>query len=776
MSGLARVVRSGVRRRWVPNIVVGLAVLMAVTASVLGGSLLVASNAPFDRAFARQHGAELVAQFDPQKVHPEQIAAAAHVRGVAAAAGPFPTVSVTPQGQDATVGPLPPMTLAGRAEPDGPVDAVSLTGGRWARGPGELVWSASGPDVPVGAVLKFPDLPGSPTMTVVGIARSVSRTADGWVAPTALTEPTGYQMLYRFAGAATDVQISSDRAAVEASVPAGALTGAQSWLAVKRVADQNTGVFVPFLAAFGILGLALSVLIVGNVVAGSVTASTRRIGIIKALGCTPAQVVHAYAGQALVPAGIGTVLGVLAGNALSVPVLAETGAVYGTPASGIVPWVDVAAVAGMLGVVAVTGGLCAWRAGRLRTVDALSVGRTPHDRRGRLAARVTATLPGPRSFGLGLAHPFARPTRALGLLAAVAFGTVTATFALGLGATLNDIEAAKNHDNADVLVNTLASPYGPQHIDRTGGRAPASTATPRQVTAAIRAQPGTRSSYATAQTEVTLAGVAGPVNLYAFTGDATGAGYQMVSGRWFHGPGEAVVVSTFLSAASARIGDTVLLEHDRPVRVRIVGEVLDPHTEPEVLVDAATVPDLTPDSYFITLQPGTDREGYAAGLGDALQKYGAVVGPNNASSHSGTILALNALTGLLSLTLVFVAGLAVLNTVVLDTRDRVHDIGIYKALGMTPRQVVGMTVGSVLPSGLAGGLLGVPAGYVLHAAIIRVMGHAAGLDLPAQARQVYRPAELGALVVGGLVIAVSGALLPAGWAARARTMTALRTE
>jgi putative ABC transport system permease protein len=204
--------------------------------------------------------------------------------------------------------------------------------------------------------------------------------------------------------------------------------------------------------------------------------------------------------------------------------------------------------------------------------------------------------------------------------------------------------------------------------------------------------------------------------------------------------------------------------------------VLDPHVEPELLVDAATVPDLTPDSYFIALRSGADRENYAAALGGALQKYGVVVGPNDTAGHSGTIFALHALTGLLSLMLVVVAGLAVLNTVVLDTRDRVHDIGVYKALGMTPRQVVGMTVGSVVMTGLVGGLVGVPAGYALHAGIMRMMGNAAGLHLPVQAVHVYRPAELGALVIGGLLIAVSGALVPAGWAARTQTVTALRTE
>ena len=38
----------------------------------------------------------------------------------------------------------------------------------------------------------------------------------------------------------------------------------------------------------------MSVLIVGNVVAGSVGAALRRIGILKALGFTPGQVVRAY--------------------------------------------------------------------------------------------------------------------------------------------------------------------------------------------------------------------------------------------------------------------------------------------------------------------------------------------------------------------------------------------------------------------------------------------------------------------------------------------------
>jgi putative ABC transport system permease protein len=41
---------------------------------------------------------------------------------------------------------------------------------------------------------------------------------------------------------------------------------------------------------------------------------------------------------------------------------------------------------------------------------------------------------------------------------------------------------------------------------------------------------------------------------------------------------------------------------------------------------------------------------------------------------------------------------------------------------------------------------------------------------------VYRPWELVLLALAGLVIAVAGALGPAGWAARTRTAFALRAE
>jgi len=118
----------------------------------------------------------------------------------------------------------------------------------------------------------------------------------------------------------------------------------------------------------------------------------------------------------------------------------------------------------------------------------------------------------------------------------------------------------------------------------------------------------------------------------------------------------------------------------------------------------------------------------------------------------------------------------VLNTVVLQTREQVHDLGVFKAIGMTPRQTIAMVVCSVAGIGLVAGLIGIPAGIAVHHYVLPVMGHAAQTDLPPSVLNVFQPWGLVLLALSGLGIAVAGALLPASWAARTRTASALRAE
>jgi putative ABC transport system permease protein len=140
------------------------------------------------------------------------------------------------------------------------------------------------------------------------------------------------------------------------------------------------------------------------------------------------------------------------------------------------------------------------------------------------------------------------------------------------------------------------------------------------------------------------------------------------------------------------------------------------------------------------------------------------------------LIIVNVLTGLLSLMLIVVAALGVMNTVVLETRERVHDLGVHKALGMTPRQTTAMVIASVVVTGVIGGIAGTAIGVLLQRTVITQMASSVGFRLPAAVLDAYSSYDLLLFGLAGLVIAVVGALLPAGWAAKTRVAVALRTE
>jgi putative ABC transport system permease protein len=776
MNALGRVVRAGVGRRRVQTVVMVLTTLISVAASVLAVGLLVASEAPFDHAFARQRGAHLTAQFSGATA--TQLAATKQTSGVTATAGPFQTVTAAPETNS---GPVPgarlsELIIAGRAHNDGPVDDVTIVAGHWPTGAGQIVLSTQDEPVQLGSTLTFPDLPGKPTLTVVGRAQSVTDTADAWVTPDqagTMSTARTYEMLYRFDHAATKGQLGDDRNAIAAAVPHGAMTGTESWLTAKQHSDENAKAYVPFVAAFGALGLALSVLIIVIVVSGAVSSATRRIGILKSLGFTPAQVARAYMAQALIPAVLGAGLGVLIGNLLAVPALHDIEVGYGSASASIPPWVDIAVPAGVLGLVAVAALAPALRAGRLRTADAIAIGRSPNATRGRLVRRATGRLPLSRPVSLGLANPFARPARSATMTAAVAMAAVTVTLGVGLTLSLNAVEKGRELDSSGSVVV------------QTGGMKPGPEATkpadPARISAAINAHPGTRAFYGTARTQLDVSGIAGPTPVVAYTGDSSWATHQMVSGHWLTGPGQAVVTSRTLDAADVKVGDTVTLTyHGKRTTVRIVGEAFFLSDEAmDLLTDNSSLAPLglhlKPDQFNVDLKPGTGLAGYVNSLNTTLRPIGADAEVNSADS-STVIATMDALIGMLTLMLVAAAALGVLNTVVLETRERVHDLGVFKALGMAPRQTVAMVLTSVAGLGLIAGAIGVPIGVAVHDLVIRLMGDSIDVHVAPAEVGVYAPLALVALGIGGLVIAMAGALVPAGWAARTRTATALRAE
>jgi len=789
---VARAVGGGLTRRKVQTLVIGLVLLVSTGACVLALGLIAASSAPFDKAFAAQRGADVVATVDQALASQKQLAAAARRPEVTAVAGPYPeaTVSLEVHGPGQATASLPPMTLTGRGGPGGPLDDLTIQQGRWARRPGEIVLSAdSGIGLPLGTQLTVTGVPGAPPLTVVGYASSINQSADGWVVPgqVAALRPAGTpataQLLYRFANAGSAAAVRGDVARLRAALPAGAITGSQSYLTIKEQETSGIAPIVPFVVAFGIIGLVMSALIVINVVSGAVVAGYRRIGTLKSIGFTPAQVAAAYAGLITVPAAVGCVGGVAVGNALSVPLLGRTATVYGVGALRVPVWVDILVPCAMCALAGVAALLPALRAGRLSAVQAIATGRAPAVGRGYAAHRVLGRLRLPRAVTIGLAAPFGRPARAAVTLAAVGLGAIAVTFAVGLSSSLNRVADGLSHAKTEPVQIALIGSGGPvKHIGPAGpgggGPRPSPSAQQRAIEAAIRSEPDTLHYAAQADQQVTVAGLSGQVPVTAFRGDASWTGYDLISGHWYSGPRQVDVPTNFLTVTGKAVGDTVTFSAGGPaVTARIVGEVFDTDNRGLlVLTDwrtlAAADPGVTPDTYDVALRPGTAPAAYIHALGAALGPY-ADVSVNTRDPFFRTLVAL---IGTLTLLLAVVAGLGVLNTVLLHTRERAHDLGIFKAIGMTPRQTIAMVVCWVAGTGLVAGLLAVPAGMALHRYVLPVMAHAAGTGIPASYLAVYPAWEIAALTVAGLVIAAAGAMLPAAWAAQARTVTALRAE
>ena len=788
-GAVARAVRGGVSRRRLQTFVIGLVVLVSTAALVLALALIAVSNAPFDHAFAAQHGADVAVTIDASKLTNARLADATRLPEVTAAAGPFPEVTLTPKVAGAA---MAPTTLVGRAAAGGPVDDVTLLRGHWATRTGQVVLDSSQvggsqPELPLGTRLTFAGLPGAPALTVVGIADSVTDSAASWVTPAEIARlrtpavvPTA-QVLYRFRSAGSASAVRLDLATVARSLPAGAIVGSDSYLAAKAQEAGNIAPFVPFLVVFGLIGIVMSVLIIANVVSGAVVAGYRRIGILKSIGFTPGQVAAAYVGQVTVPALAGCAAGVALGNVLAVPLLAKTATAYGVGSLHVPVWVDLAVPAAVCGLAGIAALVPALRAGRLSAVQAIATGRAPRVGRGYRAHRLLGRLPLARSVSIGLAAPFARPGRAALTLAAILLGATAVAFAAGLTSSLRLVVAGLARTTAQpVQIDLPGSGPGGAPMQSPGIRqATSSGAAQHAIEVALLAQPGTLRFVAQAQETVSVAGLPEQVPVTALRGNAAWTGYQLVRGHWYSRPGEVVVPTGFLIATGKSVGDAVVFVFDgHRIQVRIAGEVFDTHNRGINMITAwqtlaAADPALTPDQYDVGLRPGTDQAAYAQRLNQALgPDY--YVGLNQRSSDivDAMISLIVTLTALLALT----AALGVLNSVVLSTRDRIHDLAVFKAVGMTPSQLIAMVVCSVTGTGLIGGLIAVPAGVWIHHEVLPAMASAADLTLPASIVDVYRAPELIGLALAGAVIAVAGSLLPAGWAARTSTVSALHTE
>jgi hypothetical protein len=454
---------AGTARRLVQTVVVFVVAAAAAAAGVLGLTMATSSTLAYQIARTASHNPDLTVTVDAAKVTGAQLAATRRLPGVTQAAG-FPattinlTVPVPPDmfgGAGQVAGPV---AVVGRASRSGPLDDISQQTGRWPAREGEIDLAPYAPAKgSIGQVVTatVTSVRGRPKLTVVGYASpptAQDQTQQAWVVPAEITAlekagaPAQEEMAYTFRDAATPAQISADLRELRAALPAGAIVTYASWLDTEYFWESAGGSIAPFLVAYAVIALVLALLIVVIVAAAAVAASYRRIGVLKSIGFTPAQVAAAYLTQLGVPALAGAVAGTVFGSRWAHPMIK----------AGVPEWIELSVPAGLCVLAGLAALVPAVRAGRLSAVQAITAGQAPRTRRGYAAHGLAGRLPLPRPVSLGLAAPLSRPSRSAAMFAVVTADLAAVVLAVGLEAQMHQIVMVTGWaDNGVRLVRQL---------------------------------------------------------------------------------------------------------------------------------------------------------------------------------------------------------------------------------------------------------------------------------------------------------------------------------
>src|SRR4051794_1453134 len=528
------------------------------------------------------------------------------------------------------------------------------------------------------------------------------------------------------------------------------------WHDVRETITDQTNTNTIIIGVNTLLALIAAGFTVATVISGRVLAQRREIGLLKAIGLTPAGVVATLVGEYLLIALAAGLLGLIAGAAIA-PLLREPRAsLLATPTpSALAPAPLIGALALILVAVAICTAIPAIRAGRLNTVEALAIGRASSRGTASRAARAAAALRLPATVRLGVKDAFAGHARAILSVAALAMMVITLVAALSMEATYNKVigDPALRAKPWDVLVE-------PGEL------------TTEQALAAVRREPATHVT--------TIAGLrATAPNGHELEVRTLGTGFQdfryaVPDGRMIERPGEAIVGRGVLDTQHLKVGDMLDLKAGgTPVRVRIVGRHVEPDNDGEIaIISASTLPPavrgrLGGAEVIAKLKPGTDgravqhrlqAEHLSAELvSDEVRQERADVRPIVYGSS-----ALLVAVGLVNL----------LTTLLLVTRERSRDYGIFKAVGLTPRGVLAVVNAGGAVLGLIAIVVGIPTGILIFRALMTAMSPSEGTDI------VGTPGVFALALTVPIVLAVTAlaSLLPARRAARTSAAVVLRAE
>jgi putative ABC transport system permease protein len=178
------------------------------------------------------------------------------------------------------------------------------------------------------------------------------------------------------------------------------------------------------------------------------------------------------------------------------------------------------------------------------------------------------------------------------------------------------------------------------------------------------------------------------------------------------------------------------------------------------------------DAYAVRYTPGQEASA-APQLEAAARLLALEPRPLDAAlgALSDTLDRLFSVFDVLAAIAVVVAGLGIVNTLTMNVLERVREIGVLRAAGMTRRQIARMVVVEAGILGLSGAILGVVLGLIVAAFMLAIGG---GLPLAAAMDPPWL--VMGFALVAGVVVAMLAAYYPARVASRMSIVRAVQFE
>lgn len=733
---------------------------------VVGLSLLEGTLDPWRGIFVRSNGAHVWIHTAPGT----DLQPLARLDGVTAIAGPYQTAAALTvrDGRRTRI----ELRVMGPQRPE--IARPLIVHGRWLTpaAPNTTVLERSYAQdlgVKVGDLLTIQTLQGlTHQLRVIGIADTAdqipypdSGRGIAWALPSALgaIQPDRGSTQQLVGLRLSDPALTDFVAQRAASLlPEKQLESMSTWRDVRAKMELDDRLAGSFFAMFGIVGLIGAVLAVGNAAGAWVLSRRTDIALLMTLGLTPARVMRLLLLEQTLLGVVGIGIGVAGAQLVTGPWLLPVWS-NSIPPSTVMPSSSgehVLIAVGVAAVLLLSTLLPAWQGSRVS--PAVAVSAMPPSGHLSWFARFAFLLRLPPAFVLGVRDAFTRRSRAALTVVGLAVPMLMVSVGLGCQATIANF--GRHPERLGTAGSLTVRSYGMSE---------------EQASRLARADPDVVGVFPAANADALLPGQTRTVQVRAVGTSAHGYPYRVASGRAYRVPGEALAGQGLLNVLHAHVGQRVRLKiGDSPIVVHIVGRTIESERNGEVLsLGLDTLTDFqdpaSPEFLSVALRPGADAKAVRARL---LEHSGRGLDIQTAPDPVGHFMIVRTLLPVLIVILTLI-GLANLMTAIsVGLHDHLRDVGVLRAIGLTPRQViVAMTAGTSLLA-LVAVVLGSVVGSMVAPWLIDLQGYSSGIGAGI-GRSPTLTTLLPTMVVV-LVVATLIALIPARRAARTQAATALQ--